>query len=53
LLVDLTKTEIEKQLIQSENKNKILNDRVQILEGQMKKILGLVKRGKLVVSSIQ
>jgi integrase len=53
LLVDLTKTEIEKQLIQSENKNKILNDRVQILEGQMKEILELVKRGELIISSTQ
>jgi integrase len=53
MLVDLTKTEIEKQLIQSENKNKILNDRIQIIEEQMKGILGLVKRGELIISSTQ
>lgn len=49
LLTDLTKTEIEKQLSNSEKKNRILNDRMQILEGQMKTIAELINRGCLVV----
>jgi len=49
LLVDITKTEIERQLIKSENENVMLKDRMGIMEGQMKEILGLVKRGELVV----
>ena len=36
LFLDLTKTEIEKQLTKSENKNEILQERVDILEKQMK-----------------
>jgi len=49
LLVDLTKTEIERQLVKSENENVMLKDRMGIMEGQMKEILGLVQRGELVV----
>ncbi len=36
MLIDVTKTEIEKQLTKSENKNEILQERVDILEKQMK-----------------
>ena len=36
MLIDITKTEIEKQLTKSENKNEILQERVDILEKQMK-----------------
>ena len=39
MLIDLTKTEIEKQLVQAENKNEILQDRIGIIEKQMKEIL--------------
>lgn len=42
LLVDLTKTEIEKQLLNSEKKNEVLQERIEVLESQMKEILGLV-----------
>lgn len=42
LLVDLTKTEIENRLLKSENEKEILNDRVQVLESQMKRILQMV-----------
>ncbi|NPE26722.1 tyrosine-type recombinase/integrase [Methanococcoides sp. SA1] len=36
LLIDVTKTEIEKQLQKSENENGVLQERVEVLEGQMK-----------------
>ncbi len=49
LLMDLTKTEIEKRLIKTENEKDILQDRVKILEDQMKRILGMVKEGQLIV----
>jgi len=39
LLTDLTKTEIEKRLVKSENEKDVLNERVQVLEEQMKQIL--------------
>jgi integrase len=39
LLVDITKTEIEKRLFKSENEKEMLKDRVQILEAQMQRIL--------------
>jgi len=44
LLVDITKTEIEKRLFQSENENQILKEKVEILEDKMKNILGLVEQ---------
>ena len=49
LLVDTTKTELEQRLSKTENEKEILNERVQVLENQMKAIVGLVKRGCLVV----
>jgi len=45
ILIDVTKTEIEKQLLKSENENKIITERMEIMEGQMKRILGLVNQG--------
>ncbi len=49
LLMDLTKTEIEKQLTKSENQNEVLKERVDVLEKQMKVIAELVKKGFLIV----
>lgn len=49
LLVDLTKTEIENRLLKSENEKEILNDRVQVLESQMKVIAKLVGNACFVV----
>lgn len=43
LLVDVTKTEIEKRLLQSEKDKEVLQDRMKVMEDQMKKILELVK----------
>jgi hypothetical protein len=45
LLVDITKTEIEKQLIKSNNENEVLKERVDVLEKQIKIISILVKKG--------
>ena len=42
LLIDLTKTEIEKRLVHAETKNQILTDEVDTLREQMEKILRLV-----------
>jgi integrase len=42
LLVDLTKTEIEKRLLKSEGEKNVLQERLQVLEIQMKQVLGLV-----------
>jgi integrase len=50
MLLDISKTEIEKQLIKSENKNDILQERVDLLEKQMKVIAELIKRGRIIVS---
>ena len=44
LLLDLTKTEIEKRLSKTEGEKEVLQERVQILEGQMNEILGLVHK---------
>ncbi len=43
LLIDVTKTEIEKRLISSERDNEVLKERVASMEGQMKEILGEVR----------
>jgi len=43
LLIDVTKTEIEKRLTISENQKQILQDRVEALENQMREILELIK----------
>ncbi len=42
LLVDLTKTEIENRLSKTENEKQVLQDRVDVLEKQMKIILQMV-----------
>jgi len=51
MLVDVTKTEIEKQLTKSENEKNILKERVEMLEKQMKIVAQYVKRGTLIVES--
>ncbi len=50
LLVDLTKTEIEKRLIKSENEKEVLMDRVQALEAQMQKLLQMASNACLLVN---
>jgi len=49
MLVDITKTEIEKQLTKSENEKEMLKDRMQILESQMQRILQMVNNSCLIV----
>ncbi|MCK5149404.1 hypothetical protein KAJ87_00570, partial [Candidatus Pacearchaeota archaeon] len=49
LLVDVTKTEIEKQLWKSKNENEILQERMGMMEGQMKRILQMVNQNFVVV----
>jgi len=39
MLIDLTKTEIEKRLVKSENEKEVLQDRMEMLENQMKVIM--------------
>jgi len=52
MLIDVTKTEIEKRLTISENQKQVLQERVEALENQMNQILGLVKlEGCLVVNN--
>jgi hypothetical protein len=51
MLIDVTKTEIEKQLAKSEREKEMLKDRVEILEGQMKRILQMVKNTCLVAQT--
>ncbi len=53
LLIDVTKTEIEQRLTKSENEKEILQERVQILEGQMKDILHLVGQAKEIVVKVK
>lgn len=43
LLIDTTKTEIEKQLAQSDKEKEIMQDRITTMELQMAKIMGLVR----------
>lgn len=38
LLIDVTKTELEKRLVKTENENEILKERLKVLEEQMEKI---------------
>jgi integrase len=52
MLIDLTKTEIEKQLMKSEKEKEILKERVDVLEKQMKIISGLVNQGCFIVQEI-
>ncbi len=52
LLIDVTKTEIEQRLTKSENEKEILQERVQILEGQMKNILSLVGQAREIVVEV-
>jgi len=50
MLVDLTKTEIEKRLEISNREKEILLERVSVLELQMKQISELIKRSQLIVT---
>lgn len=50
MLLDVSKTELEKQLIKSENKNEILQERVEMLEKQMKVIAELIRKQRIIVS---
>ncbi len=49
LLIDLTKTEIEKRLLKSENEKNIMQDRLEVIEGQLKKILEMVDNSCLIL----
>jgi len=51
LLIDVTRTEIEKRLTKSENEKQVLQERVEALEEQMKSILKLVKNVCFVVQN--
>jgi integrase len=51
MLMDISKTEIEKQLINSENDKKILQERIELLEKQMIVVAELIKRGKIMVEN--
>jgi integrase len=44
LLVDVTKTEMEKRLLQTEKENALLNEKLKVMEKQMEEIYGLTKR---------
>jgi len=47
MLIDMTKTELEKRVTMAENEKEVLNERLQALEKQMSEILVLVKVGRL------
>jgi integrase len=49
MLMDIGKTEIEKQLRMSENDKSILKERVEMLEKQMKVLAGYIKSGVVMV----
>lgn len=51
MLTDITKTEIEKKLVTSENENVRLKERIDILENQMKEILNLIGKTKNIINS--
>ena len=53
MLVDLTKTEIEKKLVKSENEKDILQDRVEMLEKQMSVIMPEVDEMKMMIKEFQ
>jgi hypothetical protein len=50
MLVDLTKTEIERRLEISNREKEVLLERVSVLELQMKQISELIKRSQLIVT---
>ena len=52
LLVDITKTEIEKQFVKSENEKDILKERVQALENNMRALVKVVQESILKSQSI-
>ena len=53
MLVDLTKTEIEKRLVRSENEKDILQDRVEMLEKQMSVIMPEVEEMRMAFKELR
>jgi len=52
ILIDTTKTELEQRLTRTEKQKEVLNERLQVVENQMKNILALVHESCLVVQKI-
>jgi hypothetical protein len=46
LFIDITKTEIEKRLIKTENENQVLIERLGVMENQMRRILAFTENWK-------
>jgi hypothetical protein len=44
LLVDVTKTEMEKRLLQTEKENALLNEKLKVMEKQMEEIYALTRK---------
>ncbi|MCD4771659.1 site-specific integrase [archaeon] len=53
MLIDLTKTEIEKKLVKARNEKEILQDRVEFLEKQMNAIVPEIDEMKLMIKKFQ
>ncbi len=53
MLVDVTKTEIEKQLIKSENEKKVMEERMMAMERQMFNITKLIQRAGVVRNELE
>jgi len=53
MLIDLTKTEIEKKLVKSENEKNVLLDRVELLEKQMSVIVPEVDEMRIIFKELQ
>lgn len=49
LLIDITKTEIEKRLLKAENEKEMMKERMKLMEDQMRKILTLVNQERVLV----
>jgi site-specific recombinase XerD len=52
MLIDLTKTEIEKELVKSKNEKEVLQDRVEMLEKQMDKMLPEIDEMRKVIREV-
>ncbi|MCK4997125.1 tyrosine-type recombinase/integrase [Candidatus Pacearchaeota archaeon] len=53
MLIDLTKTEIEKELVKAKNEKEVLQDRVEMLERQMSVIMPEVDEMKIMIREFQ
>jgi len=53
MLIDLTKTEIEKKLVKSENEKNVLLDRIESLEKQMDMIVPEVEEMRILIKELQ